>query len=84
MGLCKYCGKSGFFLRVNRDGLCQACLPGIVLEVNQRARVISESFKLINNSKKATASQAQQLRRLRRLPSGSGFRSVLGLLLQPQ
>lgn len=52
MGQCKYCGKKGFFLSVDKDGLCKGCAPALAMQVQQSARVIKESNDIINRSKK--------------------------------
>jgi hypothetical protein len=51
MGQCKYCGKKGFFLAVDKDGLCRNCAPALLMEVQQSIRVIKESEGIINRSK---------------------------------
>ena len=52
MGQCKFCGKKGFFLSVDKDGLCKSCAPALAMQVQQSARVIKESNDIINKSKK--------------------------------
>jgi hypothetical protein len=51
MGQCKYCGKNGFFLSVDKDGLCRNCAPALLLRVQQSIRIIIESEDIINRSK---------------------------------
>ena len=51
MGQCKYCGKKGFFLSIDKDGLCRNCAPVLLLQVQQSIRVIKESEEIINKSK---------------------------------
>jgi hypothetical protein len=51
MPTCKYCGKSGFFLSVNKDGLCNQCLNIVVPVVQNDLRIINDSVKIINKSK---------------------------------
>lgn len=51
MGQCKYCGKKGFFLSVDKDGLCRNCAPALLMQVQQSIRVIKESEDIINRSK---------------------------------
>lgn len=51
MPQCKYCGKSGFFLSVTLNGLCQQCNYIFVMDLKQRARIMQESYKIIDNSK---------------------------------
>ena len=42
MAECKFCGKKGFFLSVNKDGLCKGCASAIAIQVEQSARIIKE------------------------------------------
>lgn len=51
MGQCKYCGKRGFFLSVDKDGLCRNCAPALLMRVQESIRVIKESEAIINKSK---------------------------------
>jgi len=52
MAQCKWCDKKGFFLSVNQDGVCKNCEGIIVIDVQQRMRIINESIELFENSKK--------------------------------
>jgi len=52
MATCKWCGKKGFFLSVDRNGLCLPCCRALKLEAESRLRVIRESQDLVNKSKK--------------------------------
>lgn len=52
MAKCKYCGRSGLFLSVSREGLCRSCQPIVVMDVKQRGRIINDSMRLIEESKK--------------------------------
>lgn len=52
MAQCKYCGRNGWLLQVSDLGVCSNCAPIIAMDVKQRTRIIQESEKLINNSKK--------------------------------
>ena len=51
MAQCKFCDNKGFFLSVDKDGLCKDCAPALSLQVQQSARVIKESNDIINSSK---------------------------------
>lgn len=51
MAQCKLCGRSGLFLKVTTNGLCNNCEPGVVVEVNSRFRVIKESMELAETGK---------------------------------
>jgi len=53
MATCKWCGQSGWFFSVNSEGLCKKCTPYVLLEVSEHGRIITESVKLINESKNA-------------------------------
>lgn len=52
MATCKYCGKSGWFTSVNRNGLCGKCVPVVELDIQQRTRIVNESATLVDTSKK--------------------------------
>jgi hypothetical protein len=51
MATCLWCNKAGFFLRVSKEGLCSNCMPIITMDVQQRARIIMESFKIATKTK---------------------------------
>jgi hypothetical protein len=48
---CIYCGKKGFFLYVNSEGICNNCVYKIEFDVKQRVRIIEDSENIITNSK---------------------------------
>jgi len=52
MSLCKNCGKSGFFLSVDSNGLCKNCAPIVYLAAEQRIRIMNDSVRLVTESKK--------------------------------
>ena len=52
MAQCKYCGRSGWFLTITTNGLCNNCNPIVVMDVAQRVRIINNSVKLVEESKK--------------------------------
>lgn len=52
MATCKWCGKKGLFVSVDRNGLCSSCGPAIMIEAKSRLKVIRESQEIINKSKK--------------------------------
>ncbi len=51
MGKCKWCGKTGLFLKVSSNGLCNNCEGPVALDIQQRARIAGESLKLVQESK---------------------------------
>lgn len=51
MGRCRYCGRSGIFLSVDKDGLCARCKPIVTMDLSQRVRHINESIELVEKSK---------------------------------
>lgn len=51
MGQCKMCGRKGFFLAVSVNGLCNACERIVVMDVQQRRRIIDDCMKLVAESK---------------------------------
>ncbi len=52
MAKCKNCEKSGLFLSVTENGLCRSCDPIVVIEVQQRLRIINDSRRIVDESKK--------------------------------
>jgi len=51
MAQCKMCGRKGFFLSVSKDGLCKSCESIVVMDIQQRGRIINDCIKLVNESK---------------------------------
>ncbi len=51
MAQCKMCGLKGFFLSVSEDGLCKSCESIVVMDIQQRVRIINDCIKLVNESK---------------------------------
>lgn len=51
MAKCKWCSRSGFFLSVNANGVCNNCSTIISLDVNQKLRIVKESLDIIQKSK---------------------------------
>jgi hypothetical protein len=52
MATCKYCKKSGWFLRLDNAGLCNSCLQILAPITNRAVQIIEESDKIIGKSKK--------------------------------
>lgn len=51
MAQCKMCGRKGFFLLVSANSLCKSCEPIVVMNVQQRGRIINDCMKLVAESK---------------------------------
>lgn len=51
MAQCKMCGQKGFFLLVSENGLCKSCESIVVMDIQQRGRIINDCIKLVNESK---------------------------------
>lgn len=51
MAECKMCGRKGLFLLVSANGLCKSCESIVVMDVQQRGRIINDSMKLVAESK---------------------------------
>jgi hypothetical protein len=51
MAQCKMCGQKGFFLPVSANGLCNSCEPIVVMDVQQRGRIINDCVELVAESK---------------------------------
>ena len=51
MANCKYCGKKGFFLSVDENGLCRVCSQRVFHDAEPRVRILTESIKLAEEGK---------------------------------
>lgn len=51
MAQCKLCDRSGWFLSLGNNSLCQHCEPFFQLDVRQRGRIIQESQDIIEQSR---------------------------------
>ena len=54
MAQCKMCGRKGFLLSVSAIGLCKSCSPSVVMDIQQRVRIINDCMELIDTSKYMT------------------------------
>lgn len=52
MAQCRWCGRSGFFLSLTPNNVCKSCDTIIVMEIDQRIRIINDSKRIIDESKK--------------------------------
>jgi len=44
------CGRNGFFLWVSTNGLCKSCEPIVMMDIQQRLRIISDCMDIITKS----------------------------------
>jgi len=51
MAQCKMCGQKGLLLSVSANGLCKSCEPIVVMDVQQRGRIMQDCMKLVAESK---------------------------------
>jgi len=51
MAQCKWCGRGGWFVSVDRNGLCTNCARPVLMDIEQWQRIITESIELIQKSK---------------------------------
>lgn len=51
MGQCRFCGRKGFFLSVDSNGLCGNCAPQIALDITQRTRIMDDCLRLAREGK---------------------------------
>lgn len=51
MATCKLCDNSGWFFKVDKDGLCRTCAPIWSSTVAQAVRVINESLEIARGTK---------------------------------
>jgi len=59
MAQCKRCGRKGFFLSVSENGLCESCESIVVMDIQQRGRIINDCIKLVNESKNMSTQLAR-------------------------
>jgi hypothetical protein len=45
MATCKWCNKSGIFLQITSNGLCNRCNQAIVSDVNQKGQKLVDLFE---------------------------------------
>jgi hypothetical protein len=50
MATCKLCDKSGWFLRLSKEGLCKSCRPGYMDEMRKRANLMGTYAEAIEKS----------------------------------
>lgn len=50
MPQCKWCEKKGFFLIVDKQGICRECVGKIILDVEGRMRILTESAEMVKKS----------------------------------
>lgn len=48
MATCRYCGRSGWFLSLSADGLCNACRPPVVRDIVQRKKQVERLVRNVN------------------------------------
>jgi len=51
MAQCKLCDRSGWFLSLSSNALCQRCEPFFQLDLHQRVRIIQDSQEIIKASR---------------------------------
>lgn len=52
MAKCRYCRRKGLFLSVDSNGLCGQCRDAVLLSITSHVRVIQESIKIAETTKK--------------------------------
>lgn len=50
MSKCAWCGKKGFFLFVDRNGLCHSCWQAVYSDIEQIRKLILESKEVLGES----------------------------------
>ena len=51
MRTCKWCGKSGWFLSLSKDGFCQSCESTVKSNVIQATQILNQSLALMKRGK---------------------------------
>jgi len=52
MAKCKYCGRSGLFLKITSKGLCNSCNPIVTMDIMRSINILNDSLKIVEASKK--------------------------------
>lgn len=47
MSTCKYCGRHGLTVRVNRRGVCTNCAPGVEADIASRGKIVIDNLQLL-------------------------------------
>lgn len=50
MAKCKMCGRSGIFLKLTRNKVCDTCNRILIMDVPNRMRIINDSVKIVETS----------------------------------
>ncbi|MBA7544882.1 hypothetical protein ES705_37243 [subsurface metagenome] len=61
MAQCKYCGRKGFFLPVDKYGICKACHIYIEVDYKNHEKILPESQKGVNDNSKDTKTRLLHL-----------------------
>ena len=51
MAQCKWCGKSGFLLPINKNGICFNCEKFISMDIQNQIRILNDSLKIVKETK---------------------------------
>ena len=51
MRTCKWCGKTGWLLKISKDGLCQKCDPEVQARITHTSRVLNENLVMMRHAK---------------------------------
>ncbi len=51
MRKCKWCGNSGWLLKISREGLCQKCESEVKMRVLHTTRILNENLNLMRRAK---------------------------------
>lgn len=51
MAQCKLCERSGWFLSLSNNALCQRCEPLFQIDLHQRVRIVQDSQKIVHTSR---------------------------------
>jgi len=55
MSKCKNCGKTGLFVKVSNNGLCDNCETFVTANIQNHARIYNDSIRIIETSENPDA-----------------------------
>ena len=50
MAKCRWCDKGGLFQKTNKEGLCKACAPEVLADIEGKSNLIYELMHVIERS----------------------------------
>lgn len=77
MATCKYCGKSGLFLKVSTNGYCIDCEKIISAEISQNTKLQKNTSSLYTGASKLTIAELEVLTKFLRVSTSDYLTTIL-------